>query len=619
MAALLFSLVLVAGIFIYQNHGNISKMLFDVFNNGEGENLPAHSRPEEQGSEHQGAEQQRSAQQGDAPQDNGLPENGLQTYELQRYPRRREYEHQEDELQEDEERDNEEQADEIDHHPNNNYPDPFQHLPNELIDRILEYLGSEYFTEDITRLTVCKQWYYCAIRVMFWGITITRVAFPMAIVPDQDGAFFARRKYFWGIHNNLNNYLFTVRLDFDQLFEDWYIKPEDADTGHGIQLVCRRNAELTVFQQRQKDTHRPWQTKERVHHPQGFKEAFRWAQDMLTTYTGHRNVHTLHLRLRDSWGLSARQARTFQKQLQWVLKVCIGIRHLHLSVNGLAQRLNRDGQQPAGRHMSGHLCTAVRDALPRLEVLHYRAHRLCPGIFRIQDFETDLPLGPDMTEKLRMMEEMDEAKMKAGSYISPYPHLREVIITVTIPDKNFRFVRVLHCKNAGQVRDAFDQDDSAEELIRDMKREIVRFAKRMRNPKIVLLRLARLHRSGQVDSDFGDEFNALTGETKRVRVDNWAEFTYEPCEITRGGHRCVLCDPVAGEPGHPDTVVESEDEDEDEDEEMDSDEPELEEMVEDESGDGDEVMSEAVTATENQSWADNEAEYMSWMNAGVQF
>lgn len=94
-------------------------------------------------------------------------------------------------------------------------------LSPEILIQIMDDLGSSYFREDLGRLTICKQWFRCALTAYFKDLQLSQRTLQRLLSS-------------W--HVEKNTLLIKANLEILDLelkgFEDWYYIPEpqqDAD------------------------------------------------------------------------------------------------------------------------------------------------------------------------------------------------------------------------------------------------------------------------------------------------------------------------------------------------------------------------------------------------------
>ncbi|KAL2208220.1 hypothetical protein CC79DRAFT_1322185 [Sarocladium strictum] len=164
-------------------------------------------------------------------------------------------------------------------------------------------------------------------------------------------------------------------------------------------------------------------------------------------------------------------------------------------VTDFNMRHTREGSWPSRVH----LCHAIREVLPNLEVLHYRDPTVCCSLFRAPTNHPDRDNDPAL------------------------PKLKEVIINLVMPH-NPRFARnrICHCMT-GSTDLTFEKTEAWGSIAAiDMQEEIKKLLTRMDNPRRVLLRFpirSQQSTTGEVLRRRAIEWDALTDSTRQILID----------------------------------------------------------------------------------------------------
>lgn len=433
----------------------------------------------------------------------------------------------------------------------------FPKLPREVRWMVIEACGSGFFTEDVRRLTVSREWTQIGLPAMYKGLSLSNVSFPFApwkSVPE----LVAQGKYLEHIESCLNTHLNQIHFDLDHMFRRYQFLPEDSDHATVDLSDRREKANLRANRNEMK----PFMAKRSPQDPSTIDLLVKMAiTTMACAVDELKTVPSFELRIREPWGLHRRLCTSFEAQLFDFLggSQLLSVR---LDSAGLARRDNvwsRDvaSQQydvgpevPIGLHpdtlwlmevdnpstMPDHnlhlggfemwySCDRVRDILPKLEVLHLRSRRICPSIFRddaAEYFQRFTDLYPEVVAQYPEAMGRFEARSSAHQTAAPppLPKLKEVVINMILPKHGFKHDRVVHCC-AGDTPLTADAVTRYSNLAyKEMKTEIVRFAKRLESPRRVILRYPH-----PLKGSHAIELDAVTGDERERLVDEWGEVT----------------------------------------------------------------------------------------------
>lgn len=447
-------------------------------------------------------------------------------------------------------------------------PFPFNRLPTELKLLIVEFCGPDFFAEDTSRLTVSRQWYQLALPVLYYEMILTKCRFPWVWTPDHSALensvipLYHDPAFVPVAVDRIDKYTKVVTINIDQLFHRWAFQVGDGEfTGT---TLAHRLAHLR--------SSKPFEVA-----PFTIEEATLHALDTLSLLRrGAIKVKDLAISMRLSWGVH----RQYMAHLRSVMKTVITtpiedndpswreFDDLTIDMPGLwrandywhadtqevdkepdfslfaippllsiLDNFNRSGIRndhpdlPLLDYRDYHLCDAIRRRLRTVRRLYLRLGCVCEEIFRYQSWRDRCNLAnqlwPD-SETLHEAYIAGVAQSRDGVNLSepganredlqPLPNLKQLIINMVVPPgQNFYHPRVVHCCTQDAKLGLAARHRFADLALETMKREMVRFTKRLVDPDCVLLR----YEGPTIYT--ANEFDALTGETRLISINNMGD------------------------------------------------------------------------------------------------
>jgi hypothetical protein len=237
---------------------------------------------------------------------------------------------------------------------------PFHLLPAEIRIMVVQALGSEFFCENVRRLTICREWYSAALPVMYNNMSIGRISHPNT--PWDHGFNTAEPVYRQHAYNQLDTYLRNCTLNLDSMLRRYQFVPGDCDSSDYPDIFSRRHIDDLKADRNWKRFHIPPKRGE----PWDPQDGLFWGLYRLSYLSDLPRLEQFEVKMREPWGIHRRQVAAFDTGLWYMLGAISGLRRepipsnlsvLILDIPGLARR------KPAGASRTKSTACSTRSSI----------------------------------------------------------------------------------------------------------------------------------------------------------------------------------------------------------------------------------------------------------------